>query len=314
MLVYGSAGNSGWQQEGTWTLGTAQPPANVSANPATGSTASQVFTAAYSDAQGYQDITQALFMVAGNAGGAAGCVAMWNPATNSFYLGNDAATVWQGPIVGGSTGTLQNSQCTLNGAASSGSGLGNTLTVNFSISFKAAFTGTKNMYMLVYGSAGNSGWQQEGTWTLGPPAQPPANVSVNPATGSGASQVFTAAYSDAQGYQDITQALFMVAGNAGGAGGCVAMWNPATNSFYLGNDAATVWQGPIVGGSTGTLQNSQCTLNGATSSGSGLGNTLTVKFSISFKTAFTGAQNTYMLVSGSAGNPGWQQEGTWTPQ
>jgi hypothetical protein len=54
----------------------------------------------------------------------------------------------------------------------------------------------------------------------------------------------------------------MVAGNASGVSGCVVMWAPASNSFYLANDAATVWMGPLQGGSGGTLQNSQCVLTG----------------------------------------------------
>jgi hypothetical protein len=123
-----------------------------------------VFTATYSDAQGYQDISQALFMIAGNTSGAAGCVLMWDRASNSFYLANDAATVWAGPVQGGSSGTVQNSQCVLNGSTSTGNGSGNTLTVYFGLSFKAAFTGTKNTYLLAFGSAGNSGWQLVGSW------------------------------------------------------------------------------------------------------------------------------------------------------
>ena len=67
---------------------------------------------------------------------------------------------------------------------------------------------------------------------------------MNPSSGSGSSQLFTATYSDAQGYQDISQALFMVAGNASGVAGCFAMWVQASNTFYLGNDAGTAWLGP----------------------------------------------------------------------
>jgi hypothetical protein len=141
----------------------------------------------------------------------------------------------------------------------------------------------------------------------------PVNVSVTPKSGSGASQVFTATYSDAMGYQDISQAMFMVAADAGGVSACAVQFDTHSNNFTLGNDAARVWQGPITGGSSDKLQNSQCVLSGATSSGSGSGNTLTVHFGISFKSGFTGMKNTYLLVYGSAGNSGWQTEGTWTP-
>jgi hypothetical protein len=272
----------------------------------------QVFTATYSDGLGYADIQEAWFMVASDVSGVAGCFAKWVPASNTLYLGDDAARVWMGPIQAGSGATLQNSQCVLNGATSSGSGSGNILTARFGLSFASGFTGLRNTYLYVVGSAGNSGWQQEGTWTPG--AIPvPSNVSVTPGSGGGLAQVFTATYSDAQGYGDIREAWFMVASDVTGVAGCFAKWVPASNTLYLGDDAARVWMGPIQAGSGTTLQNSQCVLNGATSSGSGTGNTLTVRFGLSFASGFTGLRNTYLYVVGSAGNTGWQQEGTWTP-
>jgi hypothetical protein len=311
-MVVGSGGSSGWQQEGTWTPGTAQPPTNTSVAPASGSGASQVFTAGYADAQGYQDISYALFMVGANSSGSGACFAMWVPAGNTFYLGNDAGTNWLGPVAGGGTATLQNSQCTLNAATSSGSGTGSTLTVHFGLSFTGSFLGSKNTYEMVVGSAGGTGWQQEGTWTPGT-AQPPADISVTPSSGTGLSQVFTATYSDAQGYQDISYALFMAGADASGVNGCFVMWASAANTLYLGTDAGTNWLGPIQVGSSATLQNSQCTLSGAASSAAGSGNTLTVGFGLSFANGFTGTKNTYLLSYGSGGNTGWKLAGTWTP-
>jgi hypothetical protein len=67
----------------------------------------------------------------------------------------------------GAATTLQNSQCSLNVAATSASMNGNTLTLNLAMTFKPAFAGAKNIYM--YGvdvSGPNSGWQQLGTWTV----------------------------------------------------------------------------------------------------------------------------------------------------
>ena len=309
-MVFGSAGNTSWQQVGTWAPGTLQLPSNVSVSPASGIGTSQTFTATYSDPQGFQDISNALFMVAADSSGVGGCFVMWAKG-NYLYLGNDAANAWLGPIQGGTSATLQNSQCTLNGAASVGNGTGNILTAQFGLSFAGTYTGSKYSYELAIGSGGNTGWQQKGTWT--PTASgPPANVSVTPSSGSGPSQIFTATYSDTAGYQDISRALFMVAGNTSGVGGCFVMWTPG-NYLYLGNDAANAWLGPIQGGTTATVQNSQCTLSGATSSGGGSGNTLTVSFGLTFSGSFTTAQNTYQLVFGSGGNTGWQLRGTWTP-
>jgi hypothetical protein len=91
------------------------------------------------------------------------------------------------------------------------------------------------------------------------------------------------------------------------------MWVPAYNQFYLGNDAGNNWLGPIMGGSSATVQNSQCTLSAATSSGSGTGNALRVQFGLTFANGFTSPNNTYLMVIGSGGNTGWQLAGTWTP-
>jgi hypothetical protein len=107
--------------------------------------------------------------------------------------------------------------------------------------------------------------------------------------------------------------LFMVASDVSGVAGCFAMWQPGSNLFYLIDDSATTWLGPIQGGSGDTLQNSQCVLSAATSSGSGSGNTLTVSFGLSFLPGFAGLKTTYLQVVGSAGASGWQPEGTWTP-
>jgi len=141
--------------------------------------------------------------------------------------------------------------------------------------------------------------------------QVPQNISVTPGSGTGTNQVFTATYSDGLGYQDINEAWFMVAGDVSGVAGCFAKWVAASNTLYLGDDAARVWMGPIQAGSGATLQNSQCVLNASTSSASGAGNMLTVRFAFSFASGFGGTKNTYLNVFGSTGTPGWQQQGTW---
>jgi hypothetical protein len=65
-----------------------------------------------------------------------------------------------------SSGTLQNSQCVLNGSGSSAVGSGNSLTVTASLSFKPALAGAKTIYLYAEGSTGlSSGWVSRGAWT-----------------------------------------------------------------------------------------------------------------------------------------------------
>ena len=48
-------------------------------------------------------------------------------------------TAWLTPSVLGQSGTLQNSQCAVNTAASSAAGSGTSLTLNLSLTFQSAF-------------------------------------------------------------------------------------------------------------------------------------------------------------------------------
>jgi hypothetical protein len=219
--------------------------------------------------------------------------------------------VWQGPLALGSGGTLQNSQCTVSGSGSSATGSGNNLTVSLALGFKSSFAGAKNTYMQVAGTGGDSGWQQKGTWTVLASLLPTA-VSVSPASGSSSSSTFVFTYSDPSGYSSIATAQILFSSGFSTPGSCFLYFNRAANTLYLTNDAATAWQTPVTLGTSATLENSQCSVNAASSSSSGSGNTLTLSLKISFRAAFSGAKNVYTLVANGAGNSGWQQRGTWT--
>ena len=86
---------------------------------------------------------------------------------NGFYLTNDAASYWQGPVTPGTAGSVQNSRCVLTGNTSSVSYSGGNLTATFGLSFTSAFSGTKNTYAYVNTVSGPvAGWVQLGTWTI----------------------------------------------------------------------------------------------------------------------------------------------------
>ena len=87
-------------------------------------------------------------------------------ATNQINLLANNGTAWLTATLGAAT-TLQNSQCSLNVAATSVALSGNTLTLNLAMTFKPAYAGAKNIYMYAADVSGaNSGWQQLGTWTV----------------------------------------------------------------------------------------------------------------------------------------------------
>ena len=179
----------GWSQMGTWTVGAPPAPVSSSVTPNSGNGVSQVFTATFTDTDRPQDISEADFLINSSVSAPASCYVKWTPAGN-LYLMNDTGTAWLGPITIGSTATLQNNQCVLSGAASSvtlsGNGSSSTVTLQLGISFLPSFDGGKNLYTVVYGSGGNSGWQTEGTWLVEPPPPPvgtpgdPRRIGVRP--------------------------------------------------------------------------------------------------------------------------------------
>jgi hypothetical protein len=74
--------------------------------------------------------------------------------------------MWPSGVPLGS-GTLQNSQCVINLAASSASVDGANLTLSLAITFPPSFAGSKNVYMLAGSAIGPStGWVQRGTWAI----------------------------------------------------------------------------------------------------------------------------------------------------
>lgn len=66
------------------------------------------------------------------------------------------------------TGSIQNSQCQINGAGSSATGRGDTLTLTLNVFFFESFVGNQAVYSAARDSGGNNntGWQALGTWSV----------------------------------------------------------------------------------------------------------------------------------------------------
>jgi sugar lactone lactonase YvrE len=307
--------NSGWQNLGTWTNPANAPPTTDSVTPNAGAGTSQTFAFKYSSVSGYAHVSQVFGLINSSLSGFAGCQFYYSAAGNALYLFDDTVSTALGPLTPGSSNTLQNSQCTISGSGSTVTGSGNTLTMSLAISFSAAFAGTQQIYGFAFDSAGlNSGWQQIGTWTSANPATlPPTVDSVTPNSGSGSTQTFAFKYSSASGYANVGQVFGLINNSLTGVAGCQFYYSPSTNGFYLFDDAVSTALGPLTPGSAGTLQNSQCTINGTGSTVSGSGNTLTVSPAITFSGSFTNTQTVFGFAFDNGGlNSGWQVLGTWT--
>jgi imidazole glycerol phosphate synthase subunit HisF len=312
-----SGSSSGWQQLGTWTVpGAAAVPAAVSVTPSSGSGASQRFALQYSDTAGAASLqTVWVYFSATLANPATNtCLLYYNAVANVINLAQDSGATWVTATPGAAT-TLQNSQCSLNVAATSVVRNGNTLTLNLPMTFQPAYAGAKNIYLYAADVSGsNSGWQQLGTWTVPGASAIPAAVSVTPSSGSAASQGFALQYSDTAGAASLqTVWVYFNSTLANPATNtCLLYYNAAANVINLAQDSGSTWV-TATPGTAATLQNSQCSLNVAGTSVVRNGNTLTLNLPMTFQPAYAGAKNIYLYAADVSGsNSGWQPLGTWT--
>src|ERR1700728_5517562 len=157
----GSGSTTGWLQEGTWRVsGGGGTPAVVSVTPNSGSGLSQTFTLQYSDTAGAGSLQRiGVWFDNSTTNSAGSCVAYYTPANNEVNLFNDASTATVQATPGTAT-TLQNSQCSINVAATSVSTSGNALTLTLAVTFEAGYTRAKNIYAEANDISGAStGWQ-----------------------------------------------------------------------------------------------------------------------------------------------------------
>jgi hypothetical protein len=163
-----SGTNTAWQQLGATVTATAGAPEVVSITPSSGSGERETFALQYSDTAGGANLQQvwvyfnaALANPATNA-----CMLYYDATGNQINLLNDNATAWLAATPGAAT-TLQNSQCSLDAAATTVALSGNTLTLSLPMTFQPSYAGSKNAYLYALDVSGSqSGWQQLGAWTV----------------------------------------------------------------------------------------------------------------------------------------------------
>ena len=310
MYVQNATVGSSLTQEGTWTVPGVPTPTPVSVTPSSGSGSSQTFTFAFSDPAGATDISSAQIIIGSSTATTNSCyLDLYASGSNVLYLANNAGA-FQSSLAVGATGTLQNSQCSVNVGASSVTLSGTTLTLNLALSFTPAFAGSKNIYMYVQNATLGSSLTQEGTWTV-PGGSGPVPVSVTPSSGSGSPQNFSFTFSDPGGVADINSAQIVINSSLGTTNSCYFyLYASGSNVLYLANDAGA-FQSSLAVGATGTLQNSQCSVNLGASSVTSSGTTFTLNLVLSFTPAFAGSKNIYMYVQNASVGSAWVQEGTW---
>lgn len=297
-------------------------PGVGSISPASGSSGADqpvAFITTYSDADGWGDIRYGYLLVNTAVNGKNCFYGYYNQNTNKLYLRNDDNTAWipSGGYTPGSSNVIENSYAKLDYSQTTVSGSGNKLTVKWSVIFKSSFVGVqvKNTRLKVVDDAGAyNGWTQKGTWLVGANSTPSVGT-ITPSSGSSPANTavnFTTTYSDPNGWRDIQQTRLLINTKVNGTNCFYGYYNQNQNKLYLRNNANTTWLGGFAPGSSNVIQNSYVKLNCAQTTVSGSGNTLTVRWNITFKPAFKGQKNTYLYIKDdSNAYDGWKKKGTW---
>ena len=180
----------------------------------------------------------------------------------------------------------------------------------------SAGSGTKTVYAKFKDNSGN--WSVVCSDAISFPNQAPKTGTITPGKGSSAPQEavsFTVTYSDANGWQDIKEAHLLVNTSTSGLHCFWGYYNQNANKLYLKNDNNTAWIGGFIPGSAKVIENTYAKLDCANTTVSGEGATLTINWSVTFKTSFQGAKNTYLYVKdGANAYNNWAQSGTWNIQ
>lgn len=281
-------------------------PVSVSPNSAAGER--QVFEFLIRDGDGGGDVRTIVILFNSSFASSNACYITAEPGPNLLSLASDSGLQWTAATAGSST-VLANSQCQL---ASAGSGFavsGNDVRLTLDLNFAAAFSGTRNIYVLAADAQqSSSAWKNLGTYTVSPPVlgAPPVIAAIHPSSSTGLRQVFSVVATDPQGGEDVKEAQLLVAGSLTLANVCRARFIRSPHQVQLANDAGTDWASATPGSAT-VLQNSQCRVHAA-GSGSTAGSSAAVFWAdIEFLPAWTGQRRLWGSAIDAA-----NQEATWT--
>ncbi|MBI5083069.1 MAG: SBBP repeat-containing protein [Acidobacteria bacterium] len=303
-----SGEETGFAPVGAWTVFAPanQAPSAQSVSPASGSGSGGVFALTLSDLNGGADISAGRLLFNTQAVDAAGCSLRADQSVNRILLADDNGATWVSGVPG-DPGFQENRQCRLRLSVTSITVAGNTLVVAADLEFKSAFSGTKTVYGAATDSQGaQSGWTTLGAWTVSVAQAnlPPAAISVSPTAGSGAAQVFTFTYSDANGAADIAVLRVLINGQQSATGGCYFAWDRTTGVIWLANDAGDAWSHSARAGTTDVAQNNQCAFRAAGSSITTNGAALTLTADLTFAPAFNGRRLIFANATDAAGLTG----------
>jgi len=119
-------------------------------------------------------VSQMAMLFAGTLTAVNSCMVNYDAGLGVAQLLTNDGSAWTGGVYPGTPSSISNSKCTLYGAGSSVSTVGNTVTLTLNLTFVAGFGGGQplSIWLAANDGRGTSGWVPAGTW------QPPASVAV----------------------------------------------------------------------------------------------------------------------------------------
>jgi large repetitive protein len=252
------------------------PPSAESVSPSSGFGITQQFSFVASSPNGAGSLSAVYMLFNTKLSQSNACYLAYYVAQNQLSLASDSAN-YSTSGRPGAAGTLSNSQCSVDLSATTVTASGDTLTVAPAITFKSGFTAGIKIYMQVLNIPGMfTGWKKMGSWMVGSVADgPPSAVSVSPSSGFGTTQQFS-----------------FVNTKLSQLNGCYLAYYLPQNQLSLAADISNPSTSTLGRpGATGTLSNSQCSVDLSATTVTASGNTLTVAPAITFKSGFTAGVN-----------------------
>ncbi|MDP3000388.1 MAG: hypothetical protein Q8N47_23085 [Bryobacterales bacterium] len=148
------------------------------------------------------------------------------------------------------------------------------------------------------------------------PTTTTAVAGMSPARGSGTGGQFAFTFTDTNGANDLGVVNILVNDWLDGRRACYLAYARGNNTLYLMNDYGTGLLPGLALSGTGSLGNSQCTVNGVGSSVASSGNTLTLTLNMAFGAGFAGNRVFYLAARdvNELNNTGWRATGSWSVQ
>lgn len=249
--------------------GVGDPPVNESLAPNSGTlpgAAQFTLTSAYSDPDGYANITDAYFIINTSASTSNAIYLRYSAASNRLYLRSYSSTPsWLGGYTPGSGNVIENSNCRIYCNGTTVSKSGTNLIVNWRLELKSSMEGkTCGAWAVVWDSDSNFDGEQfsdkMGTFKV---TRLPKNVSLSPTSStvtSGTKMTFASKWSDADGAADLASCQMLINTVLSEANGIDLKYDANERKLYLRNDNDSDWLGGYAAGSNYVIENSNCKL------------------------------------------------------